>query len=53
MKRLFHESLARYTANQVALGNEPAPNNSTFYRMGKFDIDPKYTDFIGTYIFFY
>lgn len=52
MKRLFHESLSKYTANQAALVGDTSAasnsnNNQTEYRMGSFVVDPNYTDFIG------
>lgn len=51
MKRLFHESLAKYTASQAALVGDTSAaigtSNQTEYHIGKFVIDPNYTDFIG------
>lgn len=46
MKRLFHDSLTKYSANQAALTASPT-GNGTEYKLGKFIIDPTYTDFIG------
>lgn len=52
MKRMFHDSLYRSTINSEALIGEASTVDSADLsnqqlRLGKFIVDPKYTDFVG------
>jgi hypothetical protein len=49
MKRLFHESLLQSTVNSEALTSQPASQQSDYskLKLGTFDVDPKFTDFVG------
>lgn len=47
MKRLFHESLLQNTVNSEALtSNHPSSAEYSKLKLGSFDVDPKFTDFV-------
>lgn len=50
MKRLFHDALRQATVTSEALtGESLVAENKEKFKLGKFIVDPKYTDFVGEY----
>lgn len=49
MKRLFHESLLQSTVNSEALTAQGSAQQADYakLKLGSFDVDPKFTDFVG------
>lgn len=54
MKRLFHEALQQAAVDQEALsgGDTFKAYNTSEFKMGKFVVDPKSTDFVGEWTIF-
>lgn len=52
MRRLFHDALQHATVASEALsgGDIIGAHNTSEYKMGKFVVDPKFTDFVGKYL---
>lgn len=47
MKKLFHDTLTEVTIPESSENGTSSENYDKLYKMGRYVLDPKYTDFIG------